>query len=708
MSLRQKVVLILLLVTAVSVTVNYITQQKVLLPSFTELERVEARKDMDRCVGLLQREMDHLDQICFDWAAWDDTYAFVQGRDPDYVRSNLGLSTFTDNRINLLYILNTKGRVVWGRAYDLEAAKQIDIQEFPHTAWALTHPLLQLKRPTRVISGVFLTTTGPMLVASCPIIHSNNQGPIRGAMVMARWLDDNMVREIGAQANVQFRLWPMRPGYVPEHVHERITKFSEGQDYHFESTSSHFLAVHTTFPDVTGRPALLLRVDAPRNITAQGKAAVRFTARATIVVALGVVVILLVFLRSAVIMPLQRLTRHVSTVNKTSELALLTDIWSQDELGRLTREFNNMVRRVQGDAAQRREAERALQQSEGRIRAILTTAPDGVITVRDDGAVESFNPAAARMFGYTPEEIIGCRVDMLLEPASEKTATSLRRFLAPSKGDSISGHKFVGKRKDGTTFPLHVTRSAPGDAPDDSPLTLIARDITELNRMYEKLRETEHLAAIGELGASVAHEIRNPLAGISGAAQILNNPKIASETRDRAVHEILSEVTRMERTVHDFLLFSRPWQPEKKTCDVRDLAEQICRSASEQDQFGGISFAFDGEPTLNAAVDAALIHQVILNLIQNAAQAMTGAGEIRFTFEVRPRAAVVTIRDNGAGMDAARQAEAFRPFFTTKTKGTGLGLPICKSIVEAHGGAIAIRSVAGEGTEVVLTFPRED
>ncbi|RMF86757.1 MAG: hypothetical protein D6736_14375 [Nitrospinota bacterium] len=173
MSLRVRILAILCLVVVLYAVLDYSIQRFVIFPSFTALEREEAQKDLERSVEALQREIYHLSLLCNDWAAWDDTYAFVQDRNPAYIESNLVLSSFTDNNLNLIYIVDTQGQVVWGEIRDLETEETIQVQEFPSQAFPPSHPLLQHRDVESAINGVLLTEKGPMLVASRPIVTSD-------------------------------------------------------------------------------------------------------------------------------------------------------------------------------------------------------------------------------------------------------------------------------------------------------------------------------------------------------------------------------------------------------------------------------------------------------------------------------------------------------------------------------------------------------
>jgi two-component system sensor kinase FixL len=361
------------------------------------------------------------------------------------------------------------------------------------------------------------------------------------------------------------------------------------------------------------------------------------------------------------------------------------------------------------DITDRYHAEQALRRSEAELRAIVDTAVDGIITIDDRGKVRSFNSAATKLFGYRPEEIIGKSVNILMpEPDRSDHDQYIHNYMGTGKARVIGiGRDVLGRRKDGTTFPIYLAISEM-QIEKQRLFTGIIHDLTDIKKMQQKVLEAENLAAIGEMAATVAHEIKNPLAGISGAIQVLRDTLDTDDPRHGVMGEILAQVQRLDDTVRQLLMLSKPWKPSKQICDLRHLTEQITSFAQDQKSFTNIQFLFDGEESLSAPVDPSLFQQVIWNLLDNSAQAMGKTGEIYFLFSRDQRMASIEIEDTGAGIPAELRSRIFQPFVTSKTHGTGLGLPICKKILESHDGSIQIGTPLGGGTRVVLKFPRKD
>ncbi len=360
------------------------------------------------------------------------------------------------------------------------------------------------------------------------------------------------------------------------------------------------------------------------------------------------------------------------------------------------------------DITDQKTREDSLRSREAELQAIVDTAVDGIITIDERGRLRSFNTAATRLFGYRPEEVIGKNVSMLMPaPDSAHHDDYLRNYHQTGDAKIIGiGREVYGKRKDGTTFPLYLSVSETR-LPDRLLFTGIVHDMTAFRQMQQQLMQAKNLAAIGEMAATVAHEIKNPLAGISGAIHVLRDTLQGDDPRRDIMGEILEQVRRLDETVRQLLMLSKPWKPSKQNCELRNLVRQISSVAEEDQQYSHIRFIFEGEERLHAQVDPTMLQQVLLNLIQNSAQAIQGQGQITFTFERDGNSPRILVTDSGPGVAPEIRDRLFRPFVTTKAHGTGLGLAICKKILEAHGGTISIESPPGAGAVVSLVFPRE-
>ncbi|MGA7565495.1 MAG: ATP-binding protein [Terriglobales bacterium] len=242
------------------------------------------------------------------------------------------------------------------------------------------------------------------------------------------------------------------------------------------------------------------------------------------------------------------------------------------------------------------------------------------------------------------------------------------------------------------------------------------------NHMMEQLRESraeietlhrtqmsraEHLATLGELAAGLAHEIRNPLAGIAGVIEIIGRDLPSTSPARAVVKDVRQEIAQINRILTDLLETARPHPPQICLSNLNTTVEHAVMLARQQVLSRPIKIELQQAPNLpDVEHDSDQIHQVLLNLLLNAVQAMDGPGVVRVEIGSQNDSATVTVSDTGRGIPAQQLANIFRPFFTTKGNGTGLGLSLARRIVEEHHGRIEVSSVVGKGSkfEVVLPF----
>jgi len=228
----------------------------------------------------------------------------------------------------------------------------------------------------------------------------------------------------------------------------------------------------------------------------------------------------------------------------------------------------------------------------------------------------------------------------------------------------------------------------------------------ERSAVEEKLTRAEHLAEIGQLAASLAHEIKNPLAGISGAIQIMREAMGADDPHRPIAGEILGQVKRLDATVKDLLQYARPVPPRLRKVDLDTVVTRVLGVLREEPALRRVRIRCS-EPSGDHSVrgDDLQLEQLLMNLIINAAHASKDDDAIDVSMTQQNGIMHLIVQDYGEGMTDETRAQAFDPFFTTKAKGTGLGLSICRRIVEAHGGRIELDSEPGRGTRVVVHLP---
>jgi PAS domain S-box-containing protein len=356
------------------------------------------------------------------------------------------------------------------------------------------------------------------------------------------------------------------------------------------------------------------------------------------------------------------------------------------------------------DLSRRVEIEDALRKSEERLRSIVESAVDGIIVIDDRGTIQAFNPSAERLFGYRLNEVLGRNVSMLMpNPDRDRHDGYIHRYLTTGQQKIIGiGREVTGLRKNGTTFPVHLSVGEMNNEGKRS-FTGILHDLTDRVALENRLAEQKSLAKLGEMAAVVAHEVKNPIAGIRGALQVITS-RMPGEQRDRAVLvDIITRLDALNRIVQDMLMFARPRALRKEPIALGALLSDTAALIERDPTMSTLKIAVNG--TADIAGDREMLQVVFQNILMNAAQAMDGAGRIAVSITHTDGYCRVAIADQGPGMPEDVRAKAFDAFFTTKHRGTGLGLPIARRVVEAHGGAIRIDLPPEGGTTISVELP---
>ena len=347
MSLRAKVLFIVLAVVGLYALLDYASQYFFVLPSFISLERGEAQNIMRRCVGILKKEISNLDKAAEDLASSDDTYQFVVDRNNNYISTNWAVESLTNDSLDLIYICDMRGAVLWGQIRDPETQETMQMGEFSAESLPKGHPLLGHKTQESSTAGVFTTERGAMLVASRPIVTDKNEGPILGTLIIGRFLKDNVLKTITEQVPVDLKVWTIANGSVPAGERDVLNEIKAESQFHVREVNDDLLQVHTIVSDIQGTPALLMRADITRDVRAKAIAGfIRSGLLSNLTAGLFVLLVLFVLLQSTVIGPIRKLTSHVVKIGTSGNIAAGLTMRRTDEIGTLAREFNRMVEQL--------------------------------------------------------------------------------------------------------------------------------------------------------------------------------------------------------------------------------------------------------------------------------------------------------------------------------------------------------------------------
>ena len=359
---------------------------------------------------------------------------------------------------------------------------------------------------------------------------------------------------------------------------------------------------------------------------------------------------------------------------------------------------------------ERSKAEEALRESEARIRAILETAVDGIVTLNERGIIESVNAAVEKLFGYTENEVIGENISILMpSPYREEHDTYLANYLKTGEKKIIGiGREVVAQRKDGTTFPIRLSVSE-FFLSGKKMFTGIVHDISEEKALQQQILHSERLAIIGKMAAKVAHEVRNPLSSISLNAEMLDE-EIQDQNSNKEAKSLLKamirEIDRVTLLTDEYLQFSRLPESLPIKANLNLLIKEMLELLAEELKQKNIKLTSKGlSKEFQVRFDRAQLRRVFLNIIRNAIESMPDPGTLNIWTEQNRETAIIGIQDSGHGIPEDKVHEIFNPFFTTKDFGTGLGLAISQQIIHEHKGKIYCESKIGLGTTFRIELP---
>jgi len=336
MSLYSKVILLLCAVLAAFGSVNYLVQREVILPSFESLEEDLARTDMERVTRALHGELEQLQLFGADWGNWLETYRFMAGEQPTFIDDNMTPATVEAARLDVIAYVDRDARFVWRQGYDPATHAPRPYAMLADDALPAGHPFRAAIAAGREASGLVLTEHGPAMLVTAPVLDGAGNGPHRGAVLLARVITPEVAAKLAEQAQVQLEVTALQPATTAAPaaaVGKQAVVIAHGLS----------LEVTRQLADIGDVPAVMLRIEVPRSVSARGLDAIGFALLSLLVAGIVVLFVLLAALRIMVLRPVSRMTRHAVAIAEGDDLTQRMNVRRQDELGVLAREFDRMV-----------------------------------------------------------------------------------------------------------------------------------------------------------------------------------------------------------------------------------------------------------------------------------------------------------------------------------------------------------------------------
>jgi diguanylate cyclase (GGDEF)-like protein/PAS domain S-box-containing protein len=440
MMLRTKVLAVIGLTLLCLMAALYALSGLIITHAFSNHERTDAHQNMRRVLNSLHVELAELDSTTKDWAYWDDTYWFVQERDPAYVASNLAVAgTYENNRLNLLLLLDASGRVVEGRAYDLQSGEPMPVPADLYAHLGRGSPLLRHTNEVGVV-GLLELRQGLLMVSAQPVLTSEGAGPPAGTLIFGRLLNDAEIVRLSRANLLPLALHDLNDPRLPQGLVSRLSASTAHDPIEVRPASEQLMEGYALLRDVYGEPVAVLRADLPRVMYAGGKTTLLYFMLALTLAGIVFVLVTLILLNRLVLARLAKLNTEVSRVAAEGNPGARVWVPGDDELGQLARQINHMLEATE-------QSRKTQQATEQRYRRLFEHSLAGVYRTTEDGRILDCNQAMARIFGYPScQELMAHSVlDLFYHPNDRQALTRTLQ-----QQGSLANTELLMRRRDGT------------------------------------------------------------------------------------------------------------------------------------------------------------------------------------------------------------------------------------------------------------------
>jgi PAS domain S-box-containing protein len=682
----------------------------VLMNGFTNIEEDFVRQNLGRASSALSNELDTLGRTTSEYAAWDQTYAYLKGKNPTYIKTEFPSSTFMQLKVNFVVILDASGRRVFSKSFNLVRLEDAQLPRGIEEHLKPGSLLVNHKDESGKVAGILMLPSGPVLIDSRPVVTSNSEGPIAGTMIMGRLLDSDEIVRLSAMMHMPIEIERLDGSDLRPDFRRAASSISAERPIVTSVFDNPSLAAYEEQKDIYGQPALVLRVLLPRKISEQGHTSLLQFLLLLIAAGLVFGAVTLYLLERAVLSRIATLTDDITNIGASGDLSTRLKVTGEDELAYLGNAINAMLEDLERTQ---------LDRFEGRTRlgVMMEKMPAVLWTTDTEMRFTSVMGAGLEILGLRSNELTGkslyeyFRTD---DPKFVPIAAHRQALTGQNVAYEVEWQKRI--------FDSHVQ---PLKGSDGQLLGVIgvALDITDRKHLADQLRVSQKMQAVGELAGGVAHDFNNLLMIVKGHAEMLLDRIQDSSPARHNLEQIQGATDRAATLTRQLLAFSRKQVLQPKVLDLNDVVAGMIKMFSRV--IGeNIDLAFlPGSKLAPVKADPGQMEQVLLNLVVNARDAMPDGGRLtiettnvdvdRVSASQHPAMeagsyVMLIVSDTGCGMDAGTQARIFEPFFTTKGhgKGTGLGLATVYGVVKQSGGFIWVYSEVDHGTTFKIYLPQ--
>jgi PAS domain S-box-containing protein len=717
MTVRRKTLLIIAITCLGLVIVLYAASHSFLLGGFIKLEQASARENMERVQSALDDDIGGLRRFTNDRSASDQLYSSIVHPTIESIGSLLGedaTGNMATRRYSFVVLLNTLGQVVASRGYNLVTRTPLDLPDSLKAHFSPTDPLLKFATTTSGVSGVLLLPEGALLVASRPIVKSNNEGPVHGTLLTARYLESGDLQGLEKTIRLSLAVRPLDGSQLPADFEEARLHLSGAGAIHYRTISNAALDGYAVLNDIYRRPALILRVEIPRVIYQQGRLSQLYFVGALLIAGIVFGVVVLLLLEKSVISRLSSLNNSVRSIANSGDASSRVYSVGRDEIANLGEAINRMLGSLQISQKQK-------QHVEARYQTFMNNIPANALIKDSHGRILYINEPMSKTYNVKLEDVRGKLVaDWVPEEIAQQMRLHDQEVL--SKKRSLQFEEVI-PTPDGT---LHhwLNFRFPLEGPDGEHLIgVVGIDITERKQAEEALHDAKEMAesanrAKSEFLANMSHEIRTPLNGVVGMTDLALGTDLTPEQREY-LDTVKLSADSLLTVINDILDFSKieagKIDLEMMDFNVRDHLEATLKTLAIRSDEKGLELLCEVAPEVPemAQGDSNRLRQIVVNLVGNAIK-FTDHGEVALKVRVDAeeggdRIFHFVVSDTGVGIPPEKQKLIFEPFSqadsstTRKYGGTGLGLTISTRLVEMMGGRMWVESKVGRGSEFHFT-----
>ncbi|AFZ09889.1 multi-sensor signal transduction histidine kinase [Oscillatoria nigro-viridis PCC 7112] len=481
MKLRRKTLSIIGITIAGLTSILYVASSSILLGSLIKAEEQEATQVIKGVLSVFGQTADDFNSRFADWSAWDDTYDFIQNRNSQFIASNLIPEGLANIRVNIAVFVNTSGQIVYGTGLDSEKLKLTPVPEALKRRISLSDPLLQHPNAKSSLAGILLLPSGPILIASRPILTTKSTGPIRGTLIFGRTLDAAGIAKVSKITRLPLIVHSVNEARLPADFQQAREKLSQKKQILVRPLSEESMAGYALIRDIYNQPALLLRVDIPREIYRQGQISLLYLLGSVALAGVGLVGCTLLLLERLVLSRLSGLAKAVNQISSSQDLSVRLPVTGEDELSDLAHTINGMLSAIA-------QAESEQLEEKARYRAVVEQATDCIFLwdAQTKRLLEA-NTAFTDLLDYSLDAISQLTIYDIIAYSKDLIDSNIDLLLTDKQ---FRIGEVLYRRRDGSCVDVEVSGSVISYGGREIICTVV-RDITERKQAEAELRASE-------------------------------------------------------------------------------------------------------------------------------------------------------------------------------------------------------------------------